>query len=142
MPLKINKFNCMKINRDKIKSVFKPEGFKILVLSLFTNVALAAPSSNLTIVENMVERTNDSISRDVERVQALAEATISNLGNNFISRGVVDVMIFALVTLTNAKAQATIRAARALGVTVECEYVRYYIGYRWVWIDPLYVISD
>ncbi len=114
----------------------------ILVLSLFTNVALAAPSSNLTIVENMVERTNDSISRDVERVQALADATISNLGNNFISRGIVDAMIFALVTITNAKAQTTIRAARALGVTVECEYVKYYVGYKWVWIDPLYVISD
>ncbi len=41
MPLKINKFNCMKINKDKIKSIFKPEGFKILVLSLFTKPPLS-----------------------------------------------------------------------------------------------------
>ncbi len=114
----------------------------ILVLSLFTNVALASTNNNLAIVERMVERTNESIERDVQRTQELADTIMNNLGDNFISRGIVDSLIFALVKMTDAKAGATIRAANALGVTVVCEYVDYYIGYRWVEIDPLYVISD
>lgn len=118
----------------------------VLILSLFTNFALAhvetVDNTNLETVQRLVERTNLSIQNDVERAQASAERIIGLLGNNFFSRRIVDVIIISVQSITNMKAWTAIRIAKQLGVNVGCVYEEYYIGYRWVEIDPLYVMAD
>jgi len=117
----------------------------VLVLSLFTNVALAeveVNDRNVELVERIVERTNESILKDVERAQENSEMIIEYLGDNYLSRLVIDLIIDSLVYTTNAKADAAIEIGEKLGVTVICVYEDYFIGYKWVEIDPLYVIAD
>ncbi len=117
----------------------------VLVLSLFTNVALAEVEVNdyrVELMQKLVDRTNESILQDVERAQENSEMIMEYLGDNFLSRFIVDAIIDSLVRTTNAKADATIRIGERLGITVVCVYVEYFVGYRTVEIDPLYVIAD
>lgn len=117
----------------------------VLVLSLFTNVALAeveVNDRNVELVEKLVERTNESIAKDVERTQEYAEKVIEWFGENDFSKSIVDALIDNLVAITNLKASSTISIGESLGVLVKCEYKTYFIGYRDVEIDPLYVIAD
>jgi len=118
----------------------------VLVLSLFTNVALAEVEVNndhVEFVERMVERTNESIEEDVLRAQKIANLVEDILGVNILSNRIVDSIVDWLQTVTLAKADATIRVGEHLGVVVECDFVYVDIGYREdVEIDPLYVIAD
>jgi len=118
----------------------------VLVLSLFTNVALAeveVDNNHVEFVERMVERTNESIEEDVLRAQKIANLVEDILGVNILSNRIVDSIVDWLQTVTLAKADATIRVGEHLGVVVECDFVYVDIGYREdVEIDPLYVIAD
>ncbi|MFP4456610.1 MAG: hypothetical protein ACLFPS_03045 [Clostridia bacterium] len=120
----------------------------VLVLSLFTNVALAeveVNDSHVELVERLVEQTNSSIQQDILRTQENADRIVDlfgEYGESYIGDRIIEAMAEALVKLTDAKANAVIHVAEQLGVEVYCEHVPVSIGGYEVMVDPLYVIAD
>ena len=116
----------------------------ILTLSLFANIAVAAPGSSNDYVAalNAVEHVNDYIAREVAKAQSAADTIIERCDDADMAEILIDGIIEDLINETNARVAKTIEFCAKHGVVVQCELQTYIIGEQPVEIDPLFILSD